>query len=149
MKEIARYSGCFICGENNECGLKAKFFFENGKAVAECVAQKRFEGYPNIFHGGITAALLDEVMIKALLARDIFAMTVELTVKFHKAVFIGQKLLCEGELEHHRGRLFLTRGTVRLESGEEVATASGKYLEVKSDMKQKLVLSLRNSAAGE
>ncbi|UCD94822.1 MAG: PaaI family thioesterase, partial [Candidatus Zixiibacteriota bacterium] len=98
MKEIARYSGCFICGEKNAVGLKARFFFTDGKAVTECVAEKRFEGYSEVYHGGITATLLDEVMIKALLAADIYAMTVELNVRFHKAVYIGQKLFFEGRI---------------------------------------------------
>ncbi len=79
MNEIAKYSGCFVCGDDNECGLKAKFHFVGDKAITECVAARRFEGYYDIYHGGITATLLDEVMIKALLAQNIFALTVELS----------------------------------------------------------------------
>ncbi|MCX6826454.1 MAG: PaaI family thioesterase [candidate division Zixibacteria bacterium] len=150
MKEIAKYDGCFVCGHENEYGLKARFFFSDGKAVTECTAQRHFEGYRGIYHGGVMAALLDEVMIKALLAKDIFAMTVELTVKFHKAVAIGQKLHLEGCLEHQKGRLFLTVGEARLacrpsklDAGEIVASASGKYLQVKEDMKVKLMQPLK------
>lgn len=142
MEEIARYSGCFVCGEKNEIGLKAKFFFKNDRAVTECVAEKRFEGYFDIYHGGITSTLLDEVMIKALLAKDIFAVTVELNIRFHKAVTIGQRLLFEGYLEKHRGRLYLTRGEARTENGNVVATATGKYLRVKDEMKARLTRSL-------
>ncbi len=142
MKEIAKYSGCFVCGDRNEYGLKARFFFENGKAYTECVAERHYEGYKNIHHGGITATLLDEVMIKALLANDIFAMTVEMTVKFHKLVETGQKLLFSGEMSEKKSRLYLTTGEVRLENGELVASATGKYLEVKSDVKAKLLDSL-------
>jgi len=138
MKEIAKYSGCFVCGDKNDFGLKARFYFQDNKAVAECVAHKHFEGYYDFYHGGITAALLDEVMIKALMARDIPAMTVELSVRYHKAVVIGQKLLLTGYLEHQRGRLYLTRGEAKLESGEIVASATGKYLRVRRDMESRL-----------
>jgi len=142
MKEIARYSGCFICGNENEYGLKARFYFEDGKAFTECIASHHYEGYKNIYHGGITSALLDEVMIKALLARDIYAMTVEMTVKFHKMVTTGQKLLFQGELEKSKGRLYLTRGEARTPDGAVVASATGKYLEVKETVKAKLLDSL-------
>jgi acyl-coenzyme A thioesterase PaaI-like protein len=142
MQEIAKYSGCFVCGDKNEVGLKARFFFTGGRAVTECIAEKRFEGYSQIYHGGITAALLDEVMIKALLARDIFAMTVELDVRFHKVVYIGQKLFFEGRIEKEKGRLYLTQGEARIDGGEVVASAAGKYLKVKGDMKAKLLESL-------
>jgi len=142
MKEIARYKGCFICGEQNEYGLKAKFYFEGGRAFTECIANRHYEGYKNIYHGGITSALLDEVMIKALLARNIYAMTVEMTIKFHKMVETGQKLLFQGELEKSKGRLFLTRGEARTPDGTVVASATGKYLQVKENVKAKLLDSL-------
>jgi uncharacterized protein (TIGR00369 family) len=138
MKEIAKYSGCFVCGDKNDFGLKAKFYFQDNKAIAECVAQRHFEGYHDFYHGGITATLLDEVMIKALLAENILAMTAELTVKFHKAVLIGQKLQLEGYIEHRRGRLYVTRGQAKLENGEIVASATGKYLQVRGDLESRL-----------
>jgi uncharacterized protein (TIGR00369 family) len=144
MQEIARYSGCFVCGDKNRIGLQARFYFQDNRAVAEYTAQKNFEGYLDVLHGGITASLLDEVMIKALLARGIYSMTVELTVKFHKAVMVGQKLLLEGCVEKEKGRLFVTKGEARLENGEIAATASGKYLQVKEDMKSVLTRSLES-----
>jgi len=142
MKEIAKYTGCFICGENNDIGIKARFYFDGDKAVTDVMAEKRFEGYLGIYHGGITSTLLDEVMIKALLAKDIYAMTVELTVRFHKIIEVGKKLHFEGCLESKKGRLFLTRGSVTAENGDLVASATGKYLQVKEDMKSKLMESL-------
>lgn len=143
MKEIAKYSGCFICGDQNQIGLKAKFFFSDGRAVTEYIAEKKFEGYFDIFHGGITSALLDEVMIKALLATGIYAMTVELNVRFLKAVHIGEKLKFEGFVEKSKRRLYFTRGEVKAESGEIVARASGKYLRVNDKLKFELSRSLK------
>jgi acyl-coenzyme A thioesterase PaaI-like protein len=142
MREVAKYKGCFVCGDDNQCGLKAHFYFDGVKVTTECEAERRFEGYANIYHGGITAALLDEVMIKALLAKEIFAMTVELTVRFHKAILIGQKLFLEGQLELQNGRLYIAKGKVRLENGEIAATAEGRYLKVKDEMKEQLLKSL-------
>ncbi len=142
MQEIAKYSGCFVCGDRNECGLNARFYFEGDRAFTECVAVRRFEGYHDIYHGGITATLMDEVMIKALLAKEIFALTVELSVKFHKAVLINQKLRFEGWLTKQKGRLYVTEGEARNDAGDVVATATGKYLAVTGDVQEKLLESL-------
>ncbi len=142
MEEIAKYSGCFVCGADNECGLKARFYFDGDKAATEYAAERRFEGYHDIFHGGITAALMDEVMIKALLAQEIFVMTVELSVKYIKAIYIGQKITFEGRLEKGRGKLYITSGKAINDRGEVVAEATGKYLKVGREMNTKLKESL-------
>ena len=141
-KEIARYSGCFVCGEKNSIGLKAKFFLEDGKAVTEFVASQNYEGYQDVFHGGIISTLLDEVMIKSLLALDVLAMTVEMTVKFHKIVKTGEKLFFEGKLDKQKSRLIYTKGTAKNEDGEIVASATGKYLKVNENLKKELLKSL-------
>jgi len=144
MKEIVRYSGCFVCGDDNEIGLKARFFFKEGKAITEYVTRRNFEGYRNIFHGGIISTLLDEVMIKALLAQDIYTMTVEMTVKFRKIANTGEKLFFEGEFDKQKGRMIYTRGLVKTENGDIVASATGKYLKVNENLKKELLKSLEN-----
>ena len=75
MKEVAKYPHCFVCGDQNVHGLKAKFFFDGEKAFTEVTADGSFEGYRGIYHGGIIATLLDEVMIKAILAQPVTAVT--------------------------------------------------------------------------
>jgi uncharacterized protein (TIGR00369 family) len=142
MKEIAKYTGCFVCGDNNEFGLKAKFYYKDGKAISECIARKHYEGYHNVYHGGITSTLLDEVMIKALLAQGIYVVTAEMTVKFHKMVEIGQKLLFEGKLERQKGRLYFTSGEAKTPEGKVVASATGKYLKVNEETREMLIESL-------
>ena len=145
-KEIARYSRCFVCGEKNDIGLKAKFFLKDGKAVTEYVTDERFEGYQNVFHGGIISTLLDEVMIKALLAREIYSMTVEMTVKFHKIVNTGEKLFFEGELARQKGRLIFAKGSAKNEDGKIVASATGKYFKVNENLKKELLKSLEKQS---
>jgi len=139
MKEIPKYCGCFACGDKNEHGIRARFYDDGGRVVSSMVALKQFEGYHRICHGGIAATMLDEVMVKAILARDVYAMTVEMTVRYHRLIETGQKLQFIGEIERHRGRLYFTKGEARTDDGELVAEATGKYLEVKDDLKPALM----------
>ena len=75
MKEVLKYSHCFVCGEKNDSGLKARFYYDGKQAASEVYAREQFEGYRGIYHGGIVSTLLDEVMIEAILALDRYAVT--------------------------------------------------------------------------
>ncbi len=127
MREIVKYSKCFVCGDDNQCGLKVKFFEEDNVAKAEFLVDQRFQGYKDILHGGIISALLDEVMIKAVLAKDVLAVTAQIEVKFKKAVKVGEKLSMEGKIKQKKGVIFLTEGKIVNEEGALVASGSGKY----------------------
>ena len=127
--------------ENGEL-KKARFFYDGERAIAELTATEAFEGYKGIFHGGIVASMLDEVMIKAILARGVFAVTAEITVRFRNPVPIGGKLRLTGRVLQSRGRLYTTEGEAIGVDGTVFATASGTYLEARDELKSKLVQSL-------
>ncbi len=138
MEEIVKYPNCFVCGDNNRHGLKARFFFDGDKAFSEVVADESFEGYRGVYHGGIIAALLDEVMIKAILARNIIAVTVEMTVRYHAPVAIGDRLTFTGRITGSRRHVYFTEGDVTDSNGTVCASATGKYVEARGDFKQTL-----------
>ena len=134
MKEILKYPGCFVCGDLNQFGLQAKFFYDDGRAICEVSADERFEGYRGIYHGGIIATLLDEVMIKAILAVDCYAVTAEMTVRYRAPVRIGDQLKFVGRVVRRKGRVYLTEGEVTVGSDQVVAMATGKYIEARPEM---------------
>ena len=142
MKEVLSYPGCFVCGGKNLHGLKAKFLYDGEKAFTEFIATESFEGYKGIFHGGIVASLLDEVMIKAILARDIFAVTAEMTVRYHHPIRTGERTRFVGKVVDAKGRLYSTEGEAVGEDGTVYASATGRYLEAKPELKNELLQSL-------
>ena len=142
MKEIVRYPGCFVCGEKNEIGLGAHFYWDGHKAVCDIVADERHCGYRHLFLWGIVATFLDEVMIKALLAEDHFVVTAEMTIRFRKPVHTGDRLHCEGWLTEKRGTVYRTVGKVVNQDSETVAEAAGKYVRPKGDISRHLLDSL-------
>ena len=142
MKEVLSYPGCFVCGGRNSHGLKARFFYDGEYAVTELTATEAFEGYKGIFHGGIVASLLDEVMIKAILARDVYAVTAEMTVRYRLPVRTGELVRFAGKVISTKGRLITTEGEAIGEGGKLYASATGTYLEAKPDLKTRLLQSL-------
>jgi len=143
MREVAKYRNCFVCGDDNDCGLKAKFYaLDDGSVVSEIVAGELHQGYKDVLHGGIVSAMLDEVMIKAVLAKDIFAVTAEMTVKFKKPVFTGQRIRFVGKIIEEKRRITRTEGTAADEKGEEVASATATYIEARGELKSVLTDSI-------
>jgi uncharacterized protein (TIGR00369 family) len=142
VTEIIKYSGCFVCGDKNPDGLRIRFFTEGDEAVAECTADAKFQGFKGIYHGGLVSTLLDEIMAKAVFARRRCAMTVEMSVRFKKAVMVGQKLRLVGRVTRERGRVFETEGEITGGNGEILATATGKYLEAPDSTRATLLESL-------
>lgn len=138
MKEVVRYKRCFVCGEENVCGLKAKFLWDGREVQTTVTASPNHEGYTGIYHGGIVASLLDEVMVKAILATGVISVTAEMTVRFKKPVKIGETITYTGRIVESKGRLYTTEAEAVDSKGETVATATGRYLEARADLKAQL-----------
>ena len=142
MKEVVRYSKCFVCGDENPIGLKARFYQDGDHVTSSLVALSEFEGYRGIYHGGIIATMLDEVMIKSVLAMGIFAVTAEISVRYKSPVLIGAQLRFSGKIKSQKGRVFSTEGEAADDQGIVYATASGKYVQADGDLKERLKISV-------
>ena len=142
MKEIVKYSRCFVCGDQNEHGLRARFFEDGDQVITDLVTEPSFEGYRGIYHGGIISTLLDEVMIKAILARDILAVTGEITVRFRQPIGIGVRLRLAGRIVRVKKRVYVTEGEAVGEDGTVFATAKGSYIEAPPELRSTLAESL-------
>lgn len=138
MDEIVRFSGCFVCGDKNPHGLNARFFWDGTNAITETLAIEQFEGYKGIYHGGIISTLLDEVMVKAILATGRYAVTAEITVRFLEPVRTGVRFRCIGRIVQQRGRLFHTTGEAVGEDGTVYARAEARFLEGNAELGQAL-----------
>jgi uncharacterized protein (TIGR00369 family) len=142
MKPMKRYPHCFVCGDKNPIGLNIPFYVRDDKVVAEYTAGRRFEGYKDVLHGGILSALLDEVMIRSVLAQGIYTLTSEIKVKFKKMVKIGDKLHLEGRLVEDKGKILVAEGKVTNKDGELVAQGEGKFFRTTGDMEKLLAQEL-------
>jgi len=122
---------CFGCGKDNPIGLKGQFYnLENGKIIALFKPGDDFQSYPQRLHGGITAAILDEVLGRAIIAHepDCWAVTADLSVRYKKPVPLNVDLRVVAEVTENKRRLFRCVGELILPDGEVAATASGIYM---------------------
>ncbi len=120
---------CFLCGLENPVGLKLSFYEDDdNRVMARYAPEEEFQGYPGVLHGGITCALLDETIGRTLVRDDIWAMTVELKVRFHKPVPLGEPVTVVGEMVRLRSRTMEGKGEIRLADGSIAATAEARYI---------------------
>lgn len=126
---------CFVCGENNDFGLHAKFYeTDANELVALINPSVQHQGYPGRMHGGIAATILDETIARAICNgkdEQIWGVTMEFKTKFRKPVPLGQELKIVGRVTSEGTRSFEGTGEIILPNGDIAVSAEGKYLKVK------------------
>jgi acyl-coenzyme A thioesterase PaaI-like protein len=135
MRTLPHTRGCFVCGESNVTGLRLRFETDGRIVQTQFVPQLEHIGFRHVVHGGITATVLDEVMVwGCAIQTKRFAYCAELNVRFLHPIRPGSLVVVQGELVvNRRNKLFETRGEVRAERGLVLATATGKYLPIKDE----------------
>ncbi len=124
---------CIVCGVKNDLGLKTGFYeLENGELVSICKTKDWHQSYPGRLHGGMTAALLDETIGRAVSINDdqIWGVTVSLEVMYKKPVPLDETIKVVGRITKENRKLFEGTGEVILPNGEIAATAHGKYMKM-------------------
>jgi uncharacterized protein (TIGR00369 family) len=125
---------CFVCGVENPLGLHLKFYeSEPGEVVAEYTLPENYQGYPGVAHGGIVAAMLDEVAGRCLMGdREAprFMFTARLNVTYRKNVPVGQPLKLVGKAVDSRGRSATAISTIYDQAGNILAQAEALLINV-------------------
>ncbi|MGH2537995.1 MAG: PaaI family thioesterase [Candidatus Promineifilaceae bacterium] len=118
---------CFVCGRRNPRGLYMTFY-DNGRdeVLSEFAVPEEYQGYPGIVHGGVVAAMLDEVVGRVAMIADHhhFMMSVRLEVKYRHPVPTGEPLCVVGRALRLRGRLGRAEGEIVLADGRIAAQSS-------------------------
>jgi len=128
---------CFVCGEKNDFGLRAKFYETNdNQLVALINPSEQHQGYPGRMHGGIAATILDETIARSINSgkgQHIWGVTLELKTKFRKPIPLGQELKIVGRVTSEGTRSFEGTAEIVLPNGEIAVSAEGKYMKVTID----------------
>jgi len=91
--------GCFGCSPSNTSGMQLRFRREGTRVRAGYRIPDRFHGAPGIAHGGIVAAILDEISCAAaVFVADRFVVTGELAIRYEQPVPVETTLELEAEI---------------------------------------------------
>ncbi|OGN89602.1 MAG: hypothetical protein A2Y88_06805, partial [Chloroflexi bacterium RBG_13_48_10] len=107
MNQQYNSASCFACGLENPSGLRL-LFYDNGKdqVFAYFTLEPTHAGYPGMAHGGIVAAILDEVGGRTVMINNPnrFFVTARMDVRYRHPVPVGAPLEAAGWLLTRRAR---------------------------------------------
>jgi acyl-coenzyme A thioesterase PaaI-like protein len=126
-ERVVHFDECFVSGPWNPLGIAIEVHREGDEAVAEVNLGAAFEGAPGRSHGGIVAAIFDDVLGYLLTLRQEPGFTGELTVRYHAATPIAQPLEFRARLLGREGRRIATAAEATA-NGEVVATATATFV---------------------
>ena len=124
---------CFGCSPRNERGLRM-VFHELAPGEIECryTAETHWCGAPNVVHGGVQAALLDEVLGVAAHSgaggdEDRHIVTAEFRLRYRRPVPSGAPLFVRGRLVRTEGRDYFVEGEIADAEGRVLTAAEARW----------------------
>ena len=141
---------CLVCGVENIAGLHARFYELDATQRAEAggpegaaaagpellgifTPRHEHQSYPGRLHGGVSSAILDETIGRAItiLHPGVWGVTAELTVRYRQPVPLDAEIRAIGRITRDTRRLFEGTGEILLADGSVAVEASGKYLKMR------------------
>lgn len=130
--ELKDDHGCFVCGQENEEGLRLVFAIdETARSITtEFIPRKVHQGYMDVVHGGIISTVLDEAMTKLAFSLGLNAVTGKLTVRFKRPLLVGERITVTGKLTRESRRAIEAIASAVKDDGTVVAEAEGLLMRV-------------------
>lgn len=122
-----------MCGLDNEYGVRAPFYnMEDGSVMTLFRYREQHQSYPGRVHGGLITAMLDEMGLRALWAKELseetFGVTFSLETKYRKPVPYDQDLIGKGIIVKNSSRFFVTEASIMDTKGNVLANGTVKYI---------------------
>ncbi len=126
---------CAVCGLDNPYGVRAPFYsMEDGSVMSLFRFREEHQSYPGRVHGGLISAMLDEMGLRALWAKEggefTYGVTLSLETKYRKPVPYGADLVGRGEIVRESGNFLTAECAILLPDGTVLAQATIKYLKL-------------------
>jgi uncharacterized protein (TIGR00369 family) len=125
---------CFGCGPANEAGLRLRFrMIEDGAIETRLRPPVHFQGVDDILHGGIQAAVLDEVMGVAAErslppeAGRSALVTAELSLRYLRPVWLHAEVVARARVVASAGPDIYVHGEIIDSDGRELTTARSRW----------------------
>jgi acyl-coenzyme A thioesterase PaaI-like protein len=127
---------CLVCGLKNPHGLKASFYeLENEELLAIFRPSEEHQSYPGRLHGGISTAILDETIGRAILTKeqDLWGVTINFSTRYRKPVPLDEEIRVIGRIDLITNRYFEGSGEILLKDGSVAVEGKGKFIKLHID----------------
>lgn len=126
---------CMICGLDNEYGVNAPFYnMEDGSVMSIFRYKRQHQSYPGRVHGGLITAMLDEMGLRSLWAKELseatFGVTLSLDTKYRKPVPYETDLIGRGLVVKETSKFVITDASIMDMRGDILANGMIKYIKM-------------------
>ena len=126
---------CAICGMDNKYGVHAQFYnMEDGSVMTKFKYREEHQSYPGRVHGGLITAMLDEMGLRALWAKEgnekEFGVTMSLDTKYRKPVPYNQEIIGKGIVIKDNNKFFVVDSKILDLQGNVLANGTIKYIKL-------------------
>ena len=130
---------CIMCGLDNPAGVRAPFYsMEDGSVVTLFRYREEHQSYPGRVHGGLITAMLDELGLRALWAKEggefTYGVTTSLETKYRKPVPYDVDLVGRGSVIKESDHFLTASCTISNADGLLLASATVKYIKLSVDL---------------
>lgn len=135
VKKQTNSKMCIICGLDNPYGVKASFYsMEDGSVYSLFRYHENHQSYPGRVHGGLITAMLDELGLRALWAKnlneDSFGVTISLDTKYRKPVPYNTDLVAIGMIVKETSSFLVCESKILDLFGNVLASGTIKYMKM-------------------
>ncbi len=113
--ENGTYMGCYVCGLENESGLRIPFRKAGeGASRAEYIARAEHAGWPTVIHGGLLFTLMDEAVAWACTYAGKRCVTAKAEARFREPARVGMPLVITGRVTKKSGLALRARAEIHV-----------------------------------
>ena len=127
-----------MMGRCNVVAPPMKPSFSEGRSTCAITLDERYVGAPGMTHGGLVAAIFDQICGYCLVMLDVGALTTELTVRYRAPVPLHREVTFSAWLEGREGRVVRVASDCRRD-GTVLAECSAVFVTLKPDQVNELM----------
>jgi acyl-coenzyme A thioesterase PaaI-like protein len=132
---MTHFPECVVSGSANPMGVAMQVRRDGEEAVADLNLGPAFEGAPRRAHGGIVAAVFDDIMGYVLMVHRVPAFTGRLTVNYRAPVPVGADVTVRARVVRRDGRkLFMAAEMCPADDpAAPICDAEGLFIAIRPD----------------
>lgn len=130
---MMHYPDCVVSGPANPMGINIACHRDGDAAVGTITLGAAFEGAPGRAHGGVVAAIFDDVMGFVLSIERTPAFTGRLSVSYLAPTPLETPLEFRAWLRERDGRKLFIEGVASTADGEKILEADGLFISIPAD----------------
>ena len=139
LNDDSEYQLNFVHGLRNRSGLHLRYGLVGSRVTTTWVPADEHCGFPGVVHGGLLAAVLDDVMGRCSTLHRTWVVTGRMETRYREAASLGEPLHIEGWITRMTRRVMTAESRMSKADGTLVAEANGTYLPLPGPLVERMV----------